>query len=183
MATYFSEKDIEEFRDCFYLYARSGYIKNEKELQVIMRSLGVNPTVNEIEKYFKSKAGDNTPEVKQKLEKLREELRKKGVKIAEKEKSNVTELKINFADFLDIMHQHSKVEHVHGEILNGMLALDTGKRGTIPVNDFKYQLTRWGEPLDQREINRLFREANLPASGNVKYNDLLNLLCPPKPDY
>jgi len=46
-----------EFRECFYLYARSGQIQTMDELTVIMRSLGVSPTIAELRAYMKQKGG------------------------------------------------------------------------------------------------------------------------------
>lgn len=45
-----------EFRDCFYLNARSGQIRSLDELTIIMRSLGMSPTITELKKYFKEKS-------------------------------------------------------------------------------------------------------------------------------
>lgn len=44
-----------EFRECFYLFARSGQIKTLDELTVIMRSLGLSPTISELAGYLKQK--------------------------------------------------------------------------------------------------------------------------------
>lgn len=44
-----------EFRECFYLFARSGQIRSLDELTVIMRSLGLSPTIAELAGYLKSK--------------------------------------------------------------------------------------------------------------------------------
>lgn len=41
-----------EFRECFYLFAREGTINKLDELSVIMRSLGMSPTITELKKYF-----------------------------------------------------------------------------------------------------------------------------------
>merc|ERR1719411_769472 len=71
-ARFFKEEDIDEFRECFYLYARSGQIQTMDELTVVMRSLNMSPTIAELRAYMKSKNG-----------------------------------RMSFADFLDIMHQHS----------------------------------------------------------------------------
>ncbi|VVC98147.1 unnamed protein product [Leptidea sinapis] len=48
MARYFKEQDIDEFRECFYLFARSGQITSLDELTVVMRSLGMSPTIQEL---------------------------------------------------------------------------------------------------------------------------------------
>ncbi|KAK2703248.1 calmodulin-like protein 4 [Artemia franciscana] len=57
MARHFKEKDIDEFRECFYLYARSGQIKSLDELSLIMRSVKMCPTVQEMKQYLKNKGG------------------------------------------------------------------------------------------------------------------------------
>ncbi|XP_039314814.1 calmodulin isoform X3 [Solenopsis invicta] len=57
MARYFREEDIDEFRECFYLFARSGQIRTLDELTIIMRSLGLSPTIAELNKYMKDKGG------------------------------------------------------------------------------------------------------------------------------
>lgn len=44
-----------EFKECFYLYARSDHIKTLDELTVIMRSLDLSPTISELAGYFKHK--------------------------------------------------------------------------------------------------------------------------------
>merc|ERR1712243_89191 len=82
MARYFKETDIDEFRECFYLYARSGQISTMDELTVIMRSLGMSPTITELKSYMRDKKG-----------------------------------KLSFADFLEIMHNHSKKERIPKELL------------------------------------------------------------------
>lgn len=55
-ARYFKEQDIDEFRDCFYLKtSSSGQITNIDELKTIMRSLGMSPTIPELESYLSTK--------------------------------------------------------------------------------------------------------------------------------
>lgn len=45
-----------EFRECFYLNARNnGSIRTLDELSLIMRSLGMSPTISELKKYLKEK--------------------------------------------------------------------------------------------------------------------------------
>lgn len=49
-----------EFRECFYLFARSGIIHKLDEITVIMRSLGLSPTINELASYLRQKNGKIT---------------------------------------------------------------------------------------------------------------------------
>lgn len=48
---------VVEFRECFYLNARNGSIRTLDELSLIMRSLGMSPTIAELRKYLKEKGG------------------------------------------------------------------------------------------------------------------------------
>ncbi|XP_055383467.1 calmodulin-like protein 4 [Condylostylus longicornis] len=148
MARYFKEQDIDEFRECFYLFARSGQITSLDELTVIMRSLGLSPTIQELTHYLKSKNG-----------------------------------KMSFADFLEIMHQHSKVENLPDEIIAAFKAADTENRGTISARQLRHLLQKWGEGLSVREIDNIFREANVSNNGTIRYSDFVKIACAPVPDY
>ena len=56
-AKYYDFTFYPEFRECFYLYARSGQIQTMDELTVVMRSLNMSPTIAELRAYMKSKNG------------------------------------------------------------------------------------------------------------------------------
>ncbi|KAJ8311565.1 hypothetical protein KUTeg_010920 [Tegillarca granosa] len=53
MARFFSQSDIDKFKECFNYHCHRGYAASENELSVIMRSLGYSPTRDEVIKYFK----------------------------------------------------------------------------------------------------------------------------------
>jgi len=148
MARYFKEQDIDEFRECFYLFARSGHIKSLDELTVIMRSLGLSPTISELAGYFKQKGG-----------------------------------KMTFADFLEVMHVHSRVENLPKEIVDAFKAADPEGRGTIEAKHLRHLLQNWGEKLSSKEVDRIFREANVNNNTMVKYEDFVKIACAPVPDY
>lgn len=147
-ARHFKEQDIDEFRECFYLYARNGQIKTMDELTVIMRSLGMSPTIAELRNYMKEKGG-----------------------------------KMAFSDFLDIMHAHSKQESIPKELLDAFKGMDTQRKGTIPAKDLWHILAKWGEKLSTREVDQIFREANIHPNGQVKYEEFVKIVCAPVPDY
>lgn len=148
MARYFREQDIDEFRDCFYLNAHSGQIRTLDELTLIMRSLGLSPTITELKKYYKDKGG-----------------------------------KISFADFLDIMHTHSEKESIPEEIIKAFRASDRNGSGQMSGRELRRILMNWGEKLSPREVDSIFREANISASGSVRYEDVVRVVCAPVPDY
>lgn len=107
-----------EFRECFYLFARSGHITTLDELTVIMRSLGLSPTIQELTQYLKKKNG-----------------------------------RMSFADFLEVMHQHSRVENLPDEVIQAFKAGDKTGRGTIPARQLRHLLQNWGEGLSFREVS------------------------------
>ncbi|XP_070535871.1 calmodulin-like [Ptychodera flava] len=54
MAHVLTQKQIDEFKECFALYDRTGKgAINKKDLTTVMRSLGTNPTIVEIKAYLK----------------------------------------------------------------------------------------------------------------------------------
>jgi len=149
MARFFREQDIDEYRECFYLNAKhGGTIKSLDELSLIMRSLGMSPTISELKKYLKDKGG-----------------------------------KMTFADFLETVHQHNQTEKIPDEIIDAFKASDPQGKGMIPARDLKNILGRWGEKLSAKEVDQIFREANVNVNGMVKYTDFVKIVCAPVPDY
>lgn len=139
---------LPEFRECFYLFARSGHITKLDEITVVMRSLGLSPTINELASYLHQKNG-----------------------------------KITFADFLEIVHKHSKVENLPAEVLEAFKADDKGNRGMVRASELRHLLQNWGEMLSSREVDNIFREANVNGDGMIRYSDFVKIACAPVPDY
>lgn len=100
------------------MFARSGQISTLDELTVIMRSLGLSPTIQELINYLKKKGG-----------------------------------KMSFADFLEVMHQHSKVENLPEEVIAAFKAADPQNTGVIPARQLRNLLQNWGEGLSNREVS------------------------------
>lgn len=74
---HFTEKDIDSFREAFFLFAKNRqenpiYIRSVDELCLITRSLGLSPTIKEITAYMKKYNN-----------------------------------KMSFSDFLEVVHSHS----------------------------------------------------------------------------
>ena len=58
-----------------------------------------------------------------------------------------------FADFLDVMHQHSVKESLPKELLQAFRGSDPRGKGSIPAKDLWHILVKWGEKLSAREGN------------------------------
>lgn len=89
--------------------------------------------------------------------------------------------KLSFADFLDIMHTHSKKEEIPKEITDAFKAWDRNRTGQILVRDLKHILSQW-EKLGGKEVDQILREAKT-TGPYVKYQDLLRVITAPVPDY
>ncbi|KAK3755385.1 hypothetical protein RRG08_026115 [Elysia crispata] len=151
MAQFFSESEIDAFKECFFFHAQKGIIKTEGELSIIIRSLSFCVTKEEVKTYFdKNLAGDGS---------------------------------IDFASFLNIMHEHSQVEDKQKELRAALVAHDREKRGYVDASEVKHILTSMGEKLTSREVDTLFREAGMQSSGPVNISKFVETVMTPQPDY
>lgn len=62
---------------------------------------------------------------------------------------------MSFADFLEVMHQHSRVENLPDEVIAAFKAGDLAGKGTIPARQLRHLLQNWGEGLSVREVIKL----------------------------
>ncbi|XP_055853099.1 calmodulin-like protein 4 [Episyrphus balteatus] len=148
MALHFKEQDIDEFRECFYLFVHSRQITNLDELTLIMRSLGFSPTVKELASYL-----------------------------------NIYNGNMSFADFLETIHNHSKVENLPDEVVAAFKSMDTENKGTISTKQLTALMHSWGEGLTTREIDNILREAHVKNNGLINYADFVKIASAPVPDY
>ena len=58
---------------------------------------------------------------------------------------------MSFADFLDIMHIHSRAEDLPREVVDAFKAADPAKKGMIPARQLRHMLLHWGEQLSAKE--------------------------------
>nr|CAG4638812.1 EOG090X0GKM [Cyclestheria hislopi] len=91
--------------------------------------------------------------------------------------------KMLFADFLEIMHLHTQKEKTAKEIRAAFAAADPLRRGAIPVKELRHFLQGWGERLSSKEVDQIFREANIKSNTMVKYEDFVKVVVAPVPDY
>ncbi len=93
--------------------------------------------------------------------------------------------KMTFADFLDVMHTHKDKESVPKELIDAFKFMDKKNRGVISARDLHHILANWGEKLSPREVDQIFREADISLNRNstVKYSEFVKIVCAPVPDY
>ena len=81
------------------------------------------------------------------------------------------------------MHTHSKREKIPAEILEAFAAWPSSRQGMIPTGDLRHILSDWGEKLDDKEMAKLFREANIHTNTHINFNDFVRIITAPAPDY
>ncbi|XP_027781676.1 calmodulin-like protein 4 isoform X3 [Marmota flaviventris] len=81
------------------------------------------------------------------------------------------------------MHTQIKQEDPKKEILLAMLMADKEKKGYIMASELRAKLTRLGEKLTQKEVEDLFKEANIEPNGKVKYDEFIQKITLPVQDY
>ncbi|XP_044518336.1 calmodulin-like protein 4 isoform X1 [Gracilinanus agilis] len=90
---------------------------------------------------------------------------------------------LDFSTFLTIMHKQMQQEEPQKEILLAMLMTDKEKKGYITAEELRSKLTKMGERLTNKEVDDLLREANIGPNGKVKYNEFIQKITRPAPDY
>lgn len=152
MARYLSQKQIEEFRECFDLYDKKHHNKiKSSDLVTVMRSLGLSPMTSEVRRHNRN------------YEKRRHD-------------------EIDFETFLSIMHDQISQENPAKEIHTAFRLSDTIKRGFIPAQELRHILTHTGERLTNREVDQMFRAANIQPNGYVKYDEFVRMVTMPLPE-
>lgn len=74
---------------------------------------------------------------------------------------------MSFADFLEVIHQHSRVENLPEEVIEAFKAGDKSGRGTIPARQLRHLLQNWGEGLSFREVGSPQVSARLDVNATV----------------
>ncbi|XP_049634461.1 calmodulin-like protein 4 [Suncus etruscus] len=90
---------------------------------------------------------------------------------------------LDFSTFLTIMHAQMKQEDPKKEILLALLMADKEKKGYIMASELRSKLTKLGEKLTHKEVDDLFREANIEPNGRVKYEEFIHKITIPVQDY
>ncbi|XP_068128544.1 calmodulin-like protein 4 [Hyperolius riggenbachi] len=90
---------------------------------------------------------------------------------------------VDFSTFLTIMYRQQKQEDPENEILVALLMTDRQKKGVIPLAELKSKLTHMGEKLTLEEVDDLLRGIEVTPDGMVKYEQLVQKITVPLPDY
>uniref|UniRef100_A0A3Q3VN65 EF-hand domain-containing protein n=1 Tax=Mola mola TaxID=94237 RepID=A0A3Q3VN65_MOLML len=90
---------------------------------------------------------------------------------------------LEFSTFLIIMHRQIQQEDPKTEILEALRMTDKQKKGHIQASELRAKLTMMGEKLTQKEVDELFKEANIKSNGTVNYKEFTQMVTLPLADY
>ncbi|XP_015250122.1 PREDICTED: calmodulin-like protein 4 [Cyprinodon variegatus] len=153
MAKFFTPAQISEFKECFSLY--------DKKLKGKIDS-------KDLITVMRCLGSSPTPgEIERHLQVHK--IGKKG--------------EVDFSTFLIMMHRQMQQEDPKNEILEAFRMTDKQKRGYIQASELRAKLTTLGEKLTNREVDELFREANIRSNGNIKYAEFTQMVTLPPVDY
>ncbi|XP_077084980.1 calmodulin-like protein 4a isoform X2 [Siphateles boraxobius] len=90
---------------------------------------------------------------------------------------------LDFSTFLTMMHRQMQQEDPKTEILEAMRMTDKQKKGYILASELRAKLTGLGEKLTEKEVDKLFKEANVGRDGLVHYEEFTRMVTLPSVDY
>ncbi|XP_060767231.1 calmodulin-like protein 4a [Neoarius graeffei] len=90
---------------------------------------------------------------------------------------------LDFSTFLTIMHRQTQQENPKTEILEAMRMTDKQQKGYILASELRAKLTSLGEKLTDKEVDELFKEANVGPDGKVDYEEFTRMVTLPPVDY
>jgi calmodulin len=143
-----TDQQIAEVREAFELFDKdhSGYI-NSKELGMVMRSLGQNPTEQELMDMINEvdEDGSGTVDFPEFL--------------------NMMAKKIQNTD------------SVEDEIKEAFRVFDKEGRGHISTEEFRFVMRNIGSQMTDEEIEEMIEEADHDHDGLISYDEFAALLC------
>ncbi|XP_072527897.1 calmodulin-like protein 4a [Salminus brasiliensis] len=90
---------------------------------------------------------------------------------------------LDFSTFLTMMHRQMQQEDPKTEILEAMRMTDKQKKGYILASELRAKLTGLGEKLTDKEVDQLFKEANVGPDGLIHYEEFTKMVTLPPVDY
>ncbi|KAL6113492.1 calml4 [Pungitius sinensis] len=153
MAKFFTPVQINEFKECFSLYD-----KKQKGKIVVKDLITVMRCLG---------TSPTFGEVERHLQ------------VHKIEKSG----ELDFSTFLTMMHRQMQQEDPKAEILEALRMTDKQKQGFIQASELRAKLTMLGEKLTNKEVDELFKEANVKSNGLINYEEFTQMVTLPPVDY
>lgn len=142
-----SPEQLQEFEEAFFLFDKNGDgTVTCEELGVVLRTMGLNPTEEEVNDMINEVDGDGSGAID--FEEFVELMSKKVAR----EDSEQDDLKEAFKVF------------------------DRNGDGTVSRAEFRHVMTSLGEALTDQEVDEMIGEADLDGDGNIDYSEFVAMM-------
>ena len=84
--------------------------------------------------------------------------------------------KINFEEFLILMHSRLKKADIENELNEAFSVYDKNGTGVISVREFKRIMNSLGEKICQEEIEEIIQKVDPKNRGSINYKELTKLI-------
>ncbi|CAF1132675.1 unnamed protein product [Rotaria magnacalcarata] len=144
---YFTEEQIQEFRQAFLLYDKdSDGAISPKVLGSVMRTLGQNPTEDELKGLINEFDCEG-----------------KGL--------------IDFDEFLQMMAKRAKEHNEEDELREAFRVFDKNGNGFIKVAELsRHVMTNLGEQFSDDEVDEILREIDTTGKGIIRYEEVVKMV-------
>merc|ERR1719440_221654 len=142
MASNLSDVRKQQFEEAFEILGKKAFEIDRPTMGTIMRSLGQNPTQDEVKELFDKVAGGE---------------------------SSITcdKLLVAVGEFDTRM----KGSDMHGTLKEAFAVFDKDNSGSISAAELRHVISNLGEPVDEDEMEEMMKEADQNGDGMVCYKE------------
>lgn len=145
-----SAERTEAFTEAFEIFGKKAPDIDKHTLSVIMRSLGQNPTNDEVTELFNQEAAGGSKIGLDKVLKIGAEF----------------EAKMNSTD-------------QHAALKEAFAVFDKDKKGKISAAELRHVISNIGEVVDEDELEEMMKEADKDGNGTIEYAEFVHVLLNP----
>ncbi|KAJ8308351.1 hypothetical protein KUTeg_013225 [Tegillarca granosa] len=167
-----TEEQISEFKEAFSLFDKDGDgTITSKELGIVMRSLGQNPTEAELQDMINEVDADVCRVSDMQIRVSSSKRLTLSPILGSTYITNNGNGTIDFPEFLTMMCKRMKDVDTEDELRQSFQIFDKDGNGYISAAELKHVMLSLGEKLTDEEIEEMIKEADVNNDGQVDYDE------------
>jgi calmodulin len=84
--------------------------------------------------------------------------------------------RIDFEEFVTLMHRKNKETDTEEEVINAFKVFDKDSQGYISSNELRHIMTTLGDKLTEEEVDEMIREADIDGDGYINYEEFVRMM-------